>query len=145
MLLQTSFLSHSGLTPRPEFGVVWSLLQARTRNAQAQRVQCRRTRKLDPGREKVADDMREKVLDMRLRPNVDEGRRQKSDHADDERRKKSEAVASTDGPAVSARGSEASGDDCMGGSMALILSVSCSSISSSPSPAQGTMVSWQNP
>ena len=93
-------------------------------------MQCRRTRKLDPGREKVADDMREKVLDMRLRPNVDEGRRQKSDHADDERRKKSEAVASTDGPAVSARGSEASGDDCMGGSMALILSVSCSSISS---------------
>ena len=42
--------------------------------------------KVDPGRENV-EDMRLKVDDTRS-PNVDEGRRKKSDHADDERRMK---------------------------------------------------------
>jgi len=55
--------------------------------------------KLDVGREKV-DDMRLKVDDMWLSPNVDEGRRKKSDHDEDERLMKLSPDSARSSPAA---------------------------------------------
>jgi len=57
------------------------------------------TMKLDVGREKV-DDMRLKVDDMWLSPNVDEGRRKKSDHDEDERLMKLSPDSARSSPAA---------------------------------------------